>query len=75
MWEFIQANSTWIVLGLLFLLMMRMHGGGMGCGGSHGDHKREPTARADSTTPGVTDSKSERREEVRAGSGGHRGRH
>ncbi len=36
--EFIQANASWIVLGVFFVLMMRMHGsgGGMGCcGGAH----------------------------------------
>lgn len=44
--EFIQANASWIVLGALFLLMMRMHGsgGGMGCcgGHQHGQQDREP---------------------------------
>ncbi len=48
MFEFVQAYGSWIVLGLLFLVMMRMHGshGGMGCGmGSH-DHSRD---RSDTT--------------------------
>jgi YHS domain-containing protein len=43
--EFIQANATWLVLGAMFLLMMRMHGGsGMGCGGGHqhGAEGQEP---------------------------------
>ncbi len=36
--EFIQANASWIVFGVLLVLMMKMHGagGGMGCcGGGH----------------------------------------
>src|SRR5450830_557308 len=43
--EFIQANTSWIVLAVLFVLMMRMHGaGGMGCSGGHqhGKQDREP---------------------------------
>ena len=43
--EFIQANTSWIVLGVLFVLMMRMNGaGGMGCSGGHqhGQQDREP---------------------------------
>jgi len=38
--EFLQTYSSWIIFGLVFLFMMRMHGGhgGGGCGmGSH-DH-------------------------------------
>jgi hypothetical protein len=64
MLEFVQAYGNWIVLGLLFLLMMRLHGshGGMGCGmGSHhhqptGSHDPEPgeeqDSGADSQKPG-----------------------
>ncbi len=43
--EFLQTYGYWIIFGLLFLLMMRIHGsyGGMGCGmGSH-DHARTRT--------------------------------
>ena len=38
MWEFLQAYGSWIIGGLLLLLMLRMHGGGMGCGGGQSDH-------------------------------------
>ena len=37
MWEFIQANWLWILLGVSFLFMFRMHGAG-GCGMGHGSH-------------------------------------
>lgn len=39
--ELVQANASWIVLGLLFVLMMRMHGRGMGCCGGH-QHGTQP---------------------------------
>lgn len=38
MWEFLQAYGSWIIGGLLLLLMLRMHSGGMGCGAVHSDH-------------------------------------
>ena len=42
MWEFLQAYGTWIVFGLIFLLMMRMcGGGGGGCGMGHSSKPRE----------------------------------
>ena len=37
MWEFLQAYGVWIVFGLFFLFMLRMHGGG-GCGMGHDQH-------------------------------------
>lgn len=39
--ELIQANISWIVLGLMFFLMMRMHGSGAGCCGGH-QHSAQP---------------------------------
>ncbi len=44
MWEFLQAYGTWIVFGLVFVLMMRMcgsGGGGCGMGHSHQPHNRD----------------------------------
>lgn len=35
MWQFLQTYGFWIVFGIFFLLMMRMHRGGMG--GMHGN--------------------------------------
>jgi hypothetical protein len=35
MWHFLQTYGLWIVFGIFFLLMMRMHFGGMG--GMHGN--------------------------------------
>ena len=71
MWEFIQANSTWIVLGVFFLLMMRMHGGGMGCGAGHAGHgdAQEPAPPAGTTPRTVSDQPRRQREEVGSGSG------
>ena len=34
--EFLQANVGWILLGVFFLFMLRMHGGGLGMGHDHG---------------------------------------
>lgn len=61
MWEFLQANGSWIVLGLFFVLMLRMHvGGGHGMGhgghGAPGDQKDRPDAR---TRPPARGSKAE----------------
>ncbi len=46
MWEFLQSYGIWMVLGVLFLFMVRAHGhgghGGGGCGmGGHG-HTKHP---------------------------------
>ena len=53
--EFIQANASWLVLGALFVLMMRMHGsgGGMGCGGGHqhGGEQKEPRSDQKTSLP------------------------
>lgn len=47
MWQFLQTYGIWIIFGVLFVLMMRMHSGGMhghgmggGCGMSmdHDEH-------------------------------------
>ena len=51
MWQFLQTYGIWILLGALFILMMRMHGGGMhghgmggGCGmGMEHDQHDEPS--------------------------------
>ena len=43
--EFFEAYGGWIVIGVLFLLMMRMHGGGMGCGMGHGGHEGHQDSR------------------------------
>jgi hypothetical protein len=47
MWEFLQTYGIWILFGILFLLMMRMHSGGAhgmrgGCGMGH-DQYDEPS--------------------------------
>jgi hypothetical protein len=47
MWQFIQTYGLWIVFGIFFLLMMRMHFGGMGGmhgggGGMNMDRSEEP---------------------------------
>ena len=52
MWEFIQANATWIILGVFFVLMLRMHGGA-GCGMGHGGHEDQSAAKR---RPGAADS-------------------
>lgn len=36
--EFLQAYGTWIILAGLFILMLRMHAGGGGCGMDHASH-------------------------------------
>ena len=39
MWQFLQTYGIWILIGIFFVLMMRMHGGGMhgrGMGGGCG---------------------------------------
>lgn len=54
MWQFLQTYGIWILFGIFFILMMRMHGGGMhghgmggGCGmgmnhdgHEHDEHRR-----------------------------------
>lgn len=45
--EFLQANAGWIVFGLLFVLMMRMHGSGAGCCGGHQHGAQQPEQRPD----------------------------
>lgn len=37
--QFLQAYGGWIVLGLFFLFMLRLHGSGSGCGMGHDDHR------------------------------------
>ena len=44
MLEFLQTYGTWIVFGIFFVLMLRMHGGG-GCGMGHQDHTDGTNAR------------------------------
>ncbi len=51
MWDFLQTYGIWIVFGIFFILMMRMHSGGMhgkgmggGCGmGMQHDQSEEPS--------------------------------
>lgn len=43
--EFLQAYGGWILIGVLFFLMMRMRGGGMGCGMGHGGHEGHQDSR------------------------------
>lgn len=43
MLEFLQSYGTWIILGVVFVLMLQMHGGGGGCGMSHGDQTDQTT--------------------------------
>lgn len=57
MWEFLQANSSWIILGVSFLLMMAMHGGHGGHSGTHDGSDEQKRA---GTTP-------ERERDPRAG--------
>ncbi|MDE3074849.1 MAG: hypothetical protein KGJ86_05425 [Chloroflexota bacterium] len=38
MWEFLHAYGVWIVVGFLFLLMMRLHGSGGGRWMGYGQH-------------------------------------
>lgn len=47
--EFIQGNAQWLVLGAVFLLMMKMHGSGrgMGCCGGHQHESREQERQPD----------------------------
>lgn len=55
MFEFVQTYGSWIVLGLLFLVMMRMHGshgGAGGCGMGCHDHSRERSAEAQDSPGG-----------------------
>lgn len=36
--QFLQAYGGWILIGLFFLLMLRLHGSGSGCCMGHRDH-------------------------------------
>lgn len=55
MGEFLQAYGFWIVFGLFFVFMLRMHAGG-GCGAGHGSHQQPSDARRE---PTVDDSEQE----------------
>ncbi|MFQ6058532.1 MAG: hypothetical protein ACE5MB_06620 [Anaerolineae bacterium] len=54
--EFLQAYGSWILFGLFFLVLMRMHGsrGGMGCGMGGHQHQAEEDQEtpADDGNPG-----------------------
>lgn len=39
MWAFLQTYGIWILFGLYFLWMLRMHAGGRGCGMGHQQHQ------------------------------------
>lgn len=38
MWTFLQTYGIWILFGLYFLWMLRMHASGRGCGMGHTQH-------------------------------------
>ena len=48
MLEFFLAYGSWIVFGLFFLLMLRMHGSG-GCGMGHHQRGEQPAQKATGT--------------------------
>ena len=50
MWEFLQAYGTWILFGVFFIFMLRMHAGG-GCGMSHEQPSDQGTAKRAATEP------------------------
>ena len=76
MWQVIQANSTWILLGVFAIVMVAMHGGGMhgmhgggtGRGSAHGDHKHGTTG---PTKPEAEIEEAEERPPIDAGHSGH----
>lgn len=53
--QFLQNYGIWIVAGVFFLLMMRMHAGGAGCGMGHGDQKQAPDSQRQPTGDAATD--------------------
>ena len=48
MWEFLEANWTWLLLGGFFLLMMR--GGGCGMGHQHSENGNDTRDTGGGTT-------------------------
>ncbi len=44
MWEFLQAYGTWILFGVFFVFMLRMHTSG-GCGMAHEQHSDPSTTK------------------------------
>ena len=46
MWAFLQTYGIWILFGLYFLWMLRMHASGRGCGMGHSHHQGHPSQRA-----------------------------
>jgi len=62
MLEFVQTYGSWIVFGLLFLVMMRMHGGHGGTGhGADGHGQPSDGHDHDSAAPEVTGAQTESR--------------
>ena len=58
MWDFLQIYGIWIVFGVLFILMMRMHSGGMhgngmgsGCGMGMGHGQSDEPSNAPRAVP------------------------
>lgn len=52
MWQFLQTYGIWIVFGIFFLLMMRMHGGGMGgCGMGMGHDRSDESSNTQRAVP------------------------
>lgn len=52
--QFLLAYGGWILIGLVFLLMLRLHGSGAGCGVGHGD-RSEPRGASQRPSPATDD--------------------
>lgn len=52
--EFLQSYGTWIILAGFFILMLRMHTGGGGCGMGHADHDTSAKSEQDRATSPTT---------------------
>lgn len=44
MWAFLQTYGIWILVGLYFLWMLRMHASGRGCGMGHSQQDQSHTS-------------------------------
>ena len=70
--EFLQTYGVWLLLGALFILMMRSHGsrGGMGCGmGSHNHESQSTTGTTGGTARPDSSGTPIKREEAGVGIG------
>lgn len=72
--QFLQAYGGWLLIGLVFLLMLRLHGRGAGCGMGHGDHSelRDASQRPSPATddPSVQTKSTKGRPPTTGGAGG-----